>query len=183
MTEPDPAVIRAAQDGDLRAYEELVRACYGRVLRYLRHFLGDGMLAEDVTQDTFVRCFRRLGTYNFDGRFTTWLVQIARNAGIDAIRRRQRHDRLATLAPAPSAMHDAVAHVEISAALDALPQRLRDAIVLVEVVGLRYREAAIVLDVPEGTVKSRVSKARTRLIEWFGTNAGDDVGEVGDALR
>jgi RNA polymerase sigma-70 factor (ECF subfamily) len=178
VNEPDPAVIRAAQDGDQRAYEELVRACYGRVLRYLRHFLGDTTLAEDVTQETFVRCYRKLGTYNFDGRFTTWLVQIGRNAGIDAMRRRSRHDRLALLAPAPGPMHDAVARVEIDAALAALPRRLRDAIVLVEVMGLRYREAAVVLDVPEGTVKSRVSKARAELLEWY----GEQPEEVGDAL-
>jgi RNA polymerase sigma-70 factor (ECF subfamily) len=173
VNEPDPAVIRAAQDGDLRAYDELVRDCYVRVLRYLRHFLGDRTLAEDVTQETFVRCFRRLDTYNFEGRFTTWLVQIARNAGIDALRRRQRHERLALLAPGPGPMHDAVARVEIDAALGALPARLRDALVLVEVVGLRYREAAALLDVPEGTVKSRVSKARSRLVDWFGARDGE----------
>lgn len=180
MTEPDPGIIRAAQEGEVAAYDALVRACYGNVLRYLRHFLGDHTLAEDVTQEAFVRCFRRLDTYNFEGRFTTWLVQIARNAGVDAIRRRQRHDRVALLAPPPSPPSDAVSLVELDAALATLPARLRDALVLVEVVGLRYREAADVLRVPEGTVKSRVAKARVRLLEWYDVQ-GDE--EVGDALR
>ena len=179
MTEPDPGIIRAAQEGEVGAYDALVRACYANVLRYLRHFLGDHALAEDVAQEAFIRCFRRLDTYSFEGRFTTWLVQIARNAAIDAIRRRQRHDRVALLGPPPAPPSDAVLRAELDAALATLPTRLRDALVLVEVVGLRYREAADVLRVPEGTVKSRVAKARVRLLEWYDAQ-GD---EVRDALR
>lgn len=175
VIEPDPAIVRAAQRGDVDAFAELVASLYEPVHRYLARLLTDAALAEDVAQETFVRCHRAIDRYQFEGRFTTWLVQIARNAGIDAIRRRARDARALDRLPAPSSPSDPAAAVEIDAALADLPTKLRDALVLVEVVGLRYREAATVLAVPEGTVKSRVAHARGQLLRWFAaTDEGAD---------
>jgi RNA polymerase sigma-70 factor, ECF subfamily len=167
MEEPEPALIRAAAAGDLAAFERLVRAFQEPVWRFLRRLLGDAGAAEDVAQEAFLRVFRRLPTFSFEAKFSTWLFQIARNAGVDELRSRRRRLRLASLTPPPTppaAVPEAAA--EIDAALASLPVDLREAILLVEVLGLRYREVAQVLRVPEGTVKSRVFSARSRLHRW-----------------
>jgi RNA polymerase sigma-70 factor, ECF subfamily len=167
VDEPEPTVIRAAAAGDLGAFEQLVRAYQQHVWRFLHRLLGDAASAEDVAQETFLRVFRRLPTFTFDAKFSTWVFQIARNAGIDELRSRQRRTRLASLAPPPDPPAAAPeARAEIEAALASLPVDLREAVVLVEVLGLRYREVARVLGVPEGTVKSRVFSARSRLHRW-----------------
>lgn len=178
MEEPDPQAIRAAADGDLDAFDRLVRDHQTMVWRYLRHFLGDADLALDVTQETFVRVHRRLATFRHQSKFSTWLLQIARNAGVDAVRRRDRRARLVTeVAPGPPPTDPSLT-AELTAALAALPDRLREPLLLVEVTGLSYREAAGVLEVPEGTVKSRVHAARQRLLTWW--SAGTDRGEAAD---
>jgi RNA polymerase sigma-70 factor, ECF subfamily len=179
MEEPEPALIRAAAAGDLTAFERLVRAYQEPVWRFLRRLLGDAGVAEDVAQETFLRVFRRLPTFTFEARFSTWVFQIARNAGVDELRSRSRRIRLASLAPPPTPVVGMPeARAEIDAALASLPVDLREAILLIEVLGLRYREAARVLGVPEGTVKSRVFSARSRLHRWSTADEERASGEV-----
>jgi RNA polymerase sigma-70 factor, ECF subfamily len=180
VEEPEPALIRAAAAGDLRAFEQLVRTYQQHVWRFLRRLLGDAALAEDITQETFLRVFRRLPTFSFESKFSTWVFQIARNAGIDELRSRQRRSRLASIvreSRVPSAAPPET-RVEIEAALASLPVDLRETVVLVEVLGLRYREVSTVLGVPEGTVKSRMFAARSRLHRW--SRADDAEGASGD---
>jgi RNA polymerase sigma-70 factor (ECF subfamily) len=166
VDEPEPSVVRAAAAGDVRAFEVLVRAYQAPVWRFLRRFLGDDALAEDVTQDTFVRVHRKLHTFDGRSKFSAWLFQIARNAGIDAVRGRDRRRRreaaqLPAPGPSPEAGH------EIDAALAALSRDLREALLAVEVLGLSYVEAGALLGVPAGTVKSRVHRARERMLGWL----------------
>jgi RNA polymerase sigma-70 factor, ECF subfamily len=167
VQETDPALIRAATGGDLAAFERIVRTHQHEVWRYLRRLLGDDA-AEDVAQETFLRVYRRLPTFTFQAKFSTWVFQIARNAGLDELRSRRRRDRLAAAVPPgpPTSTGPGEARVEIDAALASLPLDQREALVLVEVLGLRYREVATVLGVPEGTVKSRVFSARRHLARW-----------------
>lgn len=176
MNEPDPELIRAAAAGDVEAFETLVRAYQSHVWRFLRHLLSDPALAEDVTQETFVRVFRRIHTFRFDAKFSSWVFQVARNAGIDALRSRQRRDRLAgvmqTSTAAAFAGPDEIS-VEISSAIQSLRPKLREAFVLVEALGLTYREAGLAIGVPEGTVKSRVFRARRELLAWM--RAGEEL--------
>jgi RNA polymerase sigma-70 factor (ECF subfamily) len=172
LEDPDPRTIRQAIEGDARAFEAIVRALETPVFRYLRGMLRDADLAEEVTQDTFLRCHRHLGAYEFRARFSTWVFRIAHNAGIDAVRARDRRLRLVDAAPQPAAATDPAARHELQAALEALSPKLRDALLAVEVLGLRYREAADVLGVPEGTVKSRVFQARERLVVWLRAEEG-----------
>ena len=167
MHEPDPGTVRAAADGDLVAFEELVRAYQAEVWRFLRHLLGDAALAEDVTQETFLRVFQRLRTFRYRSRFSTWVFQVARNAGVDALRTRARQERLARVVPPPRAVAGSDSGLDIVAALSCLSVKLRESLLLVEVLGLRYREVAQVLGVPEGTVKSRVAQARHRVTAWM----------------
>ena len=142
--------------GDLVAFESLVRAYQGPVYRFLRNLLGDATLAEDVAQETFIRAFERRATFRFDAAWSTWVFQIARNAGLDAVRSRSRRLRLADRARPPQPRSDPTARVELDQALASLSAKLREAVLVVEVLGLNYREAGDVLGVPEGTVKSRV---------------------------
>ncbi|CAN5814832.1 MAG: sigma-70 family RNA polymerase sigma factor [Actinomycetota bacterium] len=167
MQEPSPEVIRAAAAGDLDAFEELMRAYQAHVWRFLRHLLGDERLAEDVTQETFLRVHRSLRTFGFRSKFSTWLFRIARNAGIDALRARQRRDVMLRQLPASRPVSDGSTAVEVTVALASLSSKLREAFVLVEVFGLTYREAGETLGVPQGTVKSRVFTARARLVTWM----------------
>lgn len=169
MNEPDPELIRAAAAGDTAAFEELVRGYQEHVWRFLRHLLSDPDLARDITQETFVRIYRRLDSFRFDSKFSTWVFQVARNAGIDALRSRQRRQRLAStlqLRPRLSEPSGELT-VELGEALQSLKPKLREAFVMIEGLGLSYREAGEALGVPEGTVKSRVFKARRQLLAWM----------------
>jgi len=166
--ESDPMLIRAAAAGDVAAFEQIVRDHQQSVWRFLRRLLGDADVAEDVAQETFLRIYRRLPSFAFEARFSTWVFQVARNAGIDELRARERRARLdRAVAPRDGATRGAgEARAEIDAALASLPLAQREALLLVEVLGLRYADAAAVLGVPPGTVKSRVFAARERLVEW-----------------
>lgn len=176
MEEPDPREIRAAVAGDTAAFERLVRLYQLPLYRFLSHHLGDAAMAEDVTQDAFVNVYRRLETFDFRSKFSTWVFQVARNAAVDAHRRRERHDRIARAARGPHATAGPESGAELTAALGSLVPALREALLAVEVLGLTYQEAAEVLSVPEGTVKSRVFRARVALTAWLST------GEVADEM-
>lgn len=164
MHEPDPATIRAAARGDTAAFEELVRAYQAHVWRFLRHLLRDPALAEDVTQETFIRLYRKLGTFRFRSKFSTWVFQVARNAGIDAIRARGRRAvPVETVWPDPTTPTTQL-RLEIEEALATLADDLREAFLLIELFGFTYRDAGAALGIPEGTVKSRVHRARQLLV-------------------
>jgi RNA polymerase sigma factor (sigma-70 family) len=166
VEEPDPVLIRAAAAGDLAAFDALVRLYQQPVWRFLCRLVRDQALAEDLAQETFLRAYRKLDGFAHQSRFSTWLFQIARNAGIDALRRRDRESRLLEV-PEPGPRPSPEAGAEIDAGLAALSPKLREAVLVVEVLGYRYREAAVILGVPEGTVKSRVHTAREQLVAWF----------------
>lgn len=172
MEEPDPRTIRAAAQGDLEAFEALVRAYQAPVWRFLRHLLGDAAMAEDVTQETFLRIHRRLPSFRFRSKLSTWVFAIARNAGTDALRVRERRERTLRLTTPRGDVADASGRAEVRAALASLPDKLREAFVLVEVLGLTYAEAGEAAGAPEGTMKSRVFRAREQLVNWM--HAGDE---------
>lgn len=176
MDEPDPALIRAAANGDQDAFAFLVRAYQAQVWRFLCRLVGDRSLAEDVTQETFLRVFTRLPTFAFRSKFSTWTFAIARNAGIDALRaraRRRRLDQDLTEAEQHQGQPPQRGNLDLEMAIAALPSKLREAFLLVEVVGLRYEEAAVVLRIPIGTVKSRLHHARKALIHTLGSDANE----------
>jgi len=176
MDEPDPRIVRAAAGGDDAAFAVLMRGAQPHVWRFVRHLLGDDDQAADVTQETFLRVHRALARFRFDARFSTWLFHIARNAAVDEQRRSGRRHRVVAALRPREASGDAALGTELKAALATLSPRLREAFVIVEVFGLAYQDAADVLGVPTGTVKSRVFRARLELVGWFEAgahNAGD----------
>lgn len=173
MQEPPPRLVRAAAAGDDEAFADLVRLAQPHLWRFLLHLVSDHDVAADLLQDTLVAAHRALPRFRFESSLSTWLLRIARNNATDHHRRIARQTRLAEQAAAVArpAMPDIGDAAEVRAAIAALPLHLREVFVLVEVFGLRYREAADVLDVPDGTVKSRMFHARRQLVAWFTVEA------------
>lgn len=181
MDEPDPHVVAAARGGDLDAFEGLVRRYQGDVFRFCLHLVSDRSLAEDVTQDTFIRAYRFLKRYRGDSRFSTWLFSIARNCAQDEFRRAERRARLVhkieTKRPSEDA-RDETSAPEVREALATLPRDLLEPIVMIDVFGFSYREVAAITSTPEGTVKSRVHRGRERLLELLGPQREEDADEI-----
>ncbi|MGC9477486.1 sigma-70 family RNA polymerase sigma factor [Streptomyces sp. WG4] len=165
----------AAGTGDPDAVEHFVRALHRDVHHYVTFLGADPQSADDLTQDTFLRALGSL--HRFEGRSSarTWLLSIARRAVIDNIRYNSCRPRSAATDDWESAaertqprglpgFEDGIALAEL---LDTLPDERREAFVLTQLLGLPYAEAADVSACPIGTVRSRVARARTSLIEWL----------------
>jgi len=173
---PEPADVLAAAGGDVAAFERLVHAVQGPIWRYLVHLLGDRGLAEDVAQEVLLRVHTKLRTLRDPDRFLPWVLVMCRNAAYDAARATRRRqvpfleDVDLTKVKNPADPH---VSLEIADALGRLDRDLREALVIVGILGLSYGEAAKVLRVPEGTVKSRVFRARRLLIDALGNGVDD----------
>lgn len=167
MDGPDAADVVAAASGDTAAFERLVRQMQGPVWRYLVHLVRDHALAEDITQEVFLRAHRKLHTLEHPDRFVPWLLATARNAAYDAGRYKKRRplDLLGDREWPAEHAHDPHLGLEVRDALARLEDPLREALVLVGMIGFTYQEAADVIGVPEGTVKSRVFRARNLLMQ------------------
>lgn len=167
MEEPEPQTVRAAQRGDLRAFERLVRGYQPPVWRLACHLVRDEALAEDVTQETFVRVYRFLPKYRGDSKFSTWLFSIARNCARDELRRAERRERTTRKAESaePVVSPDLALHMVVREQLARLPAELREPLVLIDVFACSYAEVAKMLGAPEGTIKSRVHRGRLLLLE------------------
>lgn len=177
MREPEPDTVARARRGDLDAFEDLVRAYQGDVYRFVLRLVRDRGLAEDVTQEAFLRAYRSLRRFRGGSKFSTWVYRIARNCAVDAIRRAARERRLQERAvPVADVAEDPSLRASLSAAVDGLPEDLREPFVLIEVFGFTYGEASLVLGVAEGTLKSRMH--RTRRLLMTALEEGADTGEV-----
>lgn len=177
MDRPDAADVVAAASGDVAAFERLVQAMQGRVWRYIVHLVGDDALAEDVSQEVFLRVHRKLRTLRDPDRFVPWLLAMARNAAYDAGRSKARCpvrlvDDWESELPRPSP--DPHIGLDVYEALESLDFDLREAVVLVGMIELSYDEAAGAIGIPAGTVKSRVFRARRQLIRILEAGACDE---------
>ena len=168
LPQPDQAILRKAQKGDQRAFAIIVRTYEKTVFNYvLRLTNGDRALAEDLTQEVFLRVFKGLPRFSFRSSFTTWLFQVTKNRVMDELRARERRP------VAPVAFDDIPPlevvdqPVEQAEAIDALWRAIGDlnvdlkmALLLRDVVGLSYNEIADSLEITLATVKWRIFKAR-----------------------
>jgi RNA polymerase sigma-70 factor (ECF subfamily) len=166
----DSALVDAARAGSEPAFERLVDRYRGPVVRLAYSLTHDADEAKDIAQDSFLRAYRRLGEFRPDRPFSRWLFVIARNASLDAIRRRRRAATLVLTTenageePGPEelALRNEEA-LRVHVALGALPPKYREVLELYYLSGLRYREIALVLEIPIGTVKTYISRAKRRL--------------------
>ena len=160
-----------AQAGSQPAFQEIVRRYQRPVFNLVVRIVRDPALAEDIAQETFLKTFRSLPTYDPDRRFSSWILRIANNAALDAIRRK-RVDPVVhidvgepAVPPPPDQVEAAARGRAIESALATLRPEYRAAVVLRYQEGLSYEEVADVLDIPEGTVKTFVHRARKELAE------------------
>jgi RNA polymerase sigma factor, sigma-70 family len=167
IQQPDMAIIRRAQHGDERAFALIVQAYEAPIFNYVLRMVGDRTLAEDLTQDVFLRVFRGLRGYSRRARFTTWLFQVAKNRVIDEIRAVERRPRtLMAIEDAPQ-LEVVDAPIEQNEAIEILLDEveklspdLKEALLLRDIAGLSYNEISDTLDVTLATVKWRIFKAR-----------------------
>ena len=163
------AGIGPSGDGPSAAFGTLVLRYRKLVIAVAYRICGDAALAEDIAQDTFVRVWDRLADYKPSGNFRAWLARIATNLTIDAMRKRKPVvdiEDLPLVSPEPgpeAAVVSSERAAAVRAALMRLPVQSRTVLVLREYQALSYQEIADALDVPLGTVKSRLNDARRRL--------------------
>lgn len=192
---PDEELLERFRQGLEEAFATLVRRYERELYGYLRRYLGDATLAEDVFQNTFFQVVKKLDQYESGRPVKPWLYTIATNQAIDAMRRQNRHqavsldqarnssgegagasdgelrnllDNLESRLPTPQDLAEGQERRErIRAAVDRLPDFLRQVLVLAYYQGLKYREIADTLDIPVGTVKSRLHAALVKLHELW----------------
>lgn len=166
-------LIEQAQNGDRNAYGELVRRHYQGVVRVVLRMCADPGLAEDAAQEAFTRAWLNLPSFEPRACLRNWLYRIAINAALDVLRRKpeesltdEQGQMISENAPDPETiLIEKEQAMDIQLALQSLPEAARSTLVLREYGGLSYQEIAGVLEVPVGTVMSRLNYARTRLRE------------------
>lgn len=191
----DEALLAAyRQTGDRRLFAELVQRYERELYNYLRRYLGDAEQAEDVFQTACLMVHLKCDQFEPGRRFRPWLYAVATNAAIDAQRREKRHKAVSLdrnrkdarqdeprltemlVSEEPNPLSEASrleSGVWVQAALEELSGQMRDVVHLVYFQGLKYREAAEALNVPVGTIKSRMNAAVNKLYEiWKQTHAG-----------
>jgi len=177
----EPALIRDAKRGDLDAFNRLVLEYQDMLYNTAYRVLGDPALAADATQEAFISAFNKLKSYR-GGSFKAWLLRIVTNACYDELRRQKRRpqtplepltdddEEMETprwLADPNASPEEQLEKAELDHAIqnciESLPPEFRTVVVLTEIQGLDYKEAAAALKKPLGTIRSRLARARTRL--------------------
>ena len=197
-TEPDALLVDRTKRGDVRAFEMLVVKYQRRIGRLISRMVRDVDLVEDIAQETFIRAYRALPQFRGDSAFYTWLYRIAVNTAKKALLELKRdplvtqgdlvsHDDGDETSRAESVLTDGETPesllaskqigATVNAAIDALSEDLRQAIVLREIEGLSYEEIAAVMSCPIGTVRSRIFRAREAIAERLRPLLGTRDGE------
>ncbi len=163
--------MRKAQRGDERAFSLIVRAYETPVFNYVLRLVGDRSLAEDLTQEVFLRVFQGLPRFSLRCKFTTWLFQVTKNRVLDELRaneRRPRHlvalDDVAPLEVLDAPIERGETVQALWRAIDGLTVDLKMALLLRDVIGLSYTEIADSLEITLATVKWRIYKAREEVV-------------------
>jgi RNA polymerase sigma-70 factor (ECF subfamily) len=178
----DKEYAERASKGDGQSFSALVRRHQDRVYRYVLRMMGCREDALELTQEVFLRAYRALPSWRPDALFSTWLFRIATNVAIDGIRKR----KLATYISIDECK-DLVAHTQgpeelaeagergrlLESALQQLPLEYREVLLLREIEEMSYSEIAQVLRIREGTVKSRISRARGLLLQLYRRQCGE----------
>lgn len=186
----DDQLVGAVARGDEDAFRALMGRHKRAVLNYLFRFVGDEAWAEDLAQETFVRVFRHASRYDAERSFSIWVLRIARNLAFDHLRARKTEARALTAvqaqtresAPANAGPEALALRREaeraLEAALASLPENFRDVLVLCDVQGLSYQEAAEITETPVKTVSTRLFRARNELRRAYREYSGESSGRV-----
>jgi RNA polymerase sigma-70 factor (ECF subfamily) len=187
--DPDDQLVRRAVEGDQEAFTELVRRHERRVFAVTMRMLGREEDALDATQDAFLTVFRKIGQFRGESAFTTWLHRIAVNACYDILRKKARQpmlhlagedDQVPEAGPPVADHAGAVAGgIDVARALLQVPEDFRVVLILADVHDLAYEEIAAILEIPTGTVKSRLHRGRVALARVMGLDADPGLREHG----
>jgi RNA polymerase sigma-70 factor (ECF subfamily) len=178
----DAGLAARARNGESKAFTELVSRHQDRVFRFVLRMTGSREEAMDITQDTFMKAWQVMPRWRPEAQFGTWLLQIARNGALDVLRRNAvvGFEPLDDDLPAADPMPGPEEHVHarrrlesLDAALRSLAVEHREVLLLREVEDLSYGEIAETLGIAEGTVKSRIARARAALLERFAPATGE----------
>ena len=175
----DARLTKAAQAGDRRALEELLRCHQDRIHAICRRLAGNDADGQDATQEALIAIVRGLPHFHGKAKFSTWAYRVATNAALDELRRRNRRpipattepdDRLASVADDPGSVAD---RIDLDTALAQIPEEFRAPVVLRDVAGCDYAEIAQILQIPPGTVRSRIARGRGRLAGLMSISDGN----------
>lgn len=177
--EPDAALVRSAAAGDMLAFERLYRRHAGRVHGVITRLVGgQGVRAEDLTQEAFVRAWQALPAFRFESAFSTWLHRLAVNTALMELRSRrgqprfdEDEDALDDLGVADSAGQGTALSLDLERAVATLPPRARAVLVLYDVEGWKHEEIAGELGMAVGSSKAQLHRARHLLRERLGAQA------------
>lgn len=179
------SLVRRCQAGDAGAWEQLVQHFNRRIYNICYRFTGSGDDAQDLTQEVFIKVYRTLSSYDTDkGSFQTWVTTMTRNLLVDHFRKSKQDratdsmdepvseesdsislsDQLQDSGPSPDQrLQTKETQAMVQRALQKLSPELREAVILRDIQDMDYRDIALALKVPEGTVKSRINRGRTEL--------------------
>jgi len=169
-------MIKKVKNGDLAAMSVVVEEHQGAVHGFLSQLIGDREAALDVTQDVFVKAFLAIGGYSEQGTFKAWLFKIARNVGVDHLRRVGRRggehlELLDEVAPAQEIMIQQVENRELCGIaielMARLPEVEREVMLLRVIEELKFKEIAEITGAPLNTVLGRMRNATTRMKQWM----------------
>lgn len=170
------SLLHAAKAGDEESLTRFIRSSQPEIWRFCVHLVGRE-LADDATQQTYVAAWRALGAFRGESSARTWLFSIARRTALELARRRDRTAQIESEAPEPPSSPSPENWTELDQLLNRLDDDRRLALLLTQVFGLSYAEAADVCLCPVGTIRSRVARAREQLLkDWRGH---DEVGVAG----
>ncbi|UCF63064.1 MAG: sigma-70 family RNA polymerase sigma factor [bacterium] len=176
----DEQLIAKFQLGDLQAYDILVRRYKDQLLNFVYRFVGNRTDAEDIVQETFLRVYKNKHMYKEIAKFSTWVYTIAGNLAKTELRRRKRHKIFSVSNfvneekdyDIPDQDHSPEKKVDsaiqegiIQKAIEKLPAKFKEVIILRDIQGFAYEEISQILNIPLGTVKSRVNRGRLKLQE------------------
>lgn len=177
-------LVARAQEGDVRAFEQLVAAHLGAIRRFARAFAPREADADDLAQEALIKVYRSLRLFRHEAAFSTWLYTVVRSVFLDAAKSRAWRERLredpstpdggleeATSPAADELMSREEDRRRVWQALRRLPAEFRTALVLFDIEGCSYGEVASIDGVPVGTVKSRLSRGRAQLKELLEEDA------------
>ena len=183
----DAGLVSSFLEGDRRAFDELMRVHEDRVFSVCLRILTDRDAALDAVQETFITVYRKAGQFTGASAFSTWLYRIAVNTCYDQLRRSRRHQAQPlgdTTDPADERSEDVLGSVELrpdlEQALASLAPEFRAAVVLSDLEGLPLQAVAEALDIPIGTVKSRVFRGRRLLAEHLRNLSGSSAHQRGE---
>jgi len=176
----DEELIRSFQGGEERAFYELVQRYRDKLYNFVYRFVGQEEIAEDIVQDTFMKLYTSADMYREIAKFSTWIYTIAANLAKTELRKRKRRkvmslndmgldDReyeIPSSSEDPGREYDSrFSESDIQNAMKKLGEQFRTVIILRDIQELSYEEISKIVDVPEGTVKSRINRGRQKLIQ------------------